>query len=139
VTRQIYEDYKYFLQDAGSFFVGSKYSLKEITSNEDILFKFRKVISESVIPHFSPDDTLETVLYYLDKENFVFQIFKQMNAEVRISVKEEKKKLFGGSEEVYRTKYVKITEFAGMTPEEKEKRGVLVQELKGSKLALLTV
>ena len=27
----------------------------------------------------------------------------------------------------------------GLTPEEKEERGVLIQELKGSKLALLTV
>ncbi|MCR4791417.1 MAG: hypothetical protein K5871_01565 [Lachnospiraceae bacterium] len=139
MTKQVYEDYKYFIQDAGSFFVGSRYSLKEITLCEDILFKFRKVIAESVIPSFDPDDTLETVLYFLKPDDFVLQVFKQMGAEVRVSIKKKKKHLFGGEKESYSTVYMKVTELVKMSPEEKEEKGVLIQELKGSKLALLTV
>jgi len=139
VTKQIYEDYKYFMQDAGSFYVGSKYTLKELTLNEDVLFKFRKVIAESVLPHYSDEDTLETVLYYLTPDDFVFQIFKQMNADVRVSIKVKKKHLFGSEEEVYKTKYLKIKELVSMSEDEKNEEGLLIQELKGSKLALLTV
>lgn len=139
MTKQIYEDYKYFMQDAGSFFVGSKYSLKEITLNEDVLFKFRKVVAESILPHYSDEDTLETVLYYLTADDFVFQIFKQMNADVRVSIKVKKKHLFGSEEEVYKTKYIKIKELVSMSEDEKKEAGLLIQELKGSKLALLTV
>lgn len=139
MTKQIYEDYKYFMQDAGSFYVGSKYTLKELTLNEDVLFKFRKVIAESVLPHYSDEDTLETVLYYLTADDFVFQIFKQMNADVRVSIKVKKKHLFGSEEEVYKTKYLKIKELVSMSEEEKKEAGLLIQELKGSKLALLTV
>lgn len=139
MTKQIYEDYKYFMQDAGSFFVGSKYSLKELTLNEDILFKFRKVVAESILPHYSDEDTLETVLYYLTADDFVFQIFKQMNADVRVSIKVKKKHLFGSEEEVYKTKYIKIKELVSMSEDEKKEAGLLIQELKGSKLALLTV
>ena len=139
MTKQIYEDYKYFMQDAGSFYVGSKYTLKELTLNEDVLFKFRKVIAESVLPHYSDEDTLETVLYYLTPDDFVFQIFKQMNADVRVSIKVKKKHLFGSEEEVYKTKYLKIKELVSMSEDEKNEEGLLIQELKGSKLALLTV
>ena len=139
MTKQIYEDYKYFMQDAGSFFVGSKYTIKEITLNDDILFKFRKVVAESILPHYSDEDTLETVLYYLTADDFVFQIFKQMNADVRVSIKVKKKHLFGSEEEVYKTKYIKIKELVSMSEDEKKEAGLLIQELKGSKLALLTV
>ncbi len=139
MTKQVYEDYKYFLQDPGYFFVGSKYTLKEITLNEDILFKFRKVIAESILPSFSDEDTLETVLYYLKPDDFCLQVFKQMNAEVRVSIKVKKKHLFGSEEEVYRTRYLKIKQLTDMSEDEKKEAGLLIQELKGSKLALLTV
>ncbi|MBP5554487.1 MAG: hypothetical protein J6X94_06400 [Lachnospiraceae bacterium] len=139
MTKQVYEDYKYFMQDAGAFYVGAKYTLKEITLNEDILFKFRKVVSESILPHYTDTDTLETVLYYLKDDDFVYQVFKQMNAEVRVSIKEKQKHLFGKEEEVYKTKYIKVKELVLMSEEEKKRAGLLIQELKGGKLALLTV
>ena len=139
MKKQVYEDYKYFMQDAGSFYVGSRYTLKEITLCDDILFKFRKVVAESIIPSFDSEDKLETVLYYLKPDDFVLQVLKQMGAEVRLSIKKKKKHLFGGEEEVYSTEYMKITELAKMSVSEKEERGILIQELKGSKLALLTV
>ena len=139
MTKQVYEDYKYFMQDAGFLYVGSKYTLKEITLNEDILFKFRKVIAESILPSYSDEDTLETVLYYLQPDDFCFQVFKQMNAEARVSIKVKKKHLFRDDEEVYCTKYLKVKELVAMSEDEKKEAGLLIQELKGSKLALLTV
>ena len=139
MTKQIYEDYKYFIQDPGYFFVGSKYTLKELTINEDILYKFRKVIAESILPSFSDEDTLETVLYYLKPDDFCMQVFKQMNGEVKVSVKVKKKHLFGSEEEVYRTKYLKIKDLVSMSEDDKKEAGLFIQELKGSKLALLTV
>ena len=139
MAKQVYEDFKYFMQDVSFFYVGSKYTLKEITMCEDIIYKFRKVVAESIIPAFSPDDTLETVLYYLKSDDFVLQVLKQMGAEVRISIRKEKKHLFGPATQEYTTEYMKIAAFASMSREDKESAGVVVQELKGSKLALLTV
>ncbi|MCR5619752.1 MAG: hypothetical protein K6F65_06590 [Lachnospiraceae bacterium] len=139
MTRQTYEDYKYFLQDAGYFYIGSKYTLQEITECEDILFKFRKVTAESILPKFTASDTLETVLYYLDAGNFVFQVLRQMNAQVRVSMLETKKSLLGKEKESYVTKYISIKELVSLSEEDKQKKSVVIQELKGSKLALLTV
>ncbi|MBO4609770.1 MAG: hypothetical protein J5696_07875 [Lachnospiraceae bacterium] len=139
MIKQTYEDYKYFLQDAGYFYVGSKYTLREITDCEDILFKFRKVMAESILPKFTDTDTLETVLYYLDENNFVFQVLKQMNAQVRVSMLQTKKSLFGKEKENYVTKYIGIRELVSMSEDDKKNKAMVIQELKGSKLALLTV
>ena len=139
MIKQTYEDYKYFLQDAGYFYVGSKYTLREITDCEDILFKFRKVTAESILPKFTDTDTLETVLYYLDENNFVFQVLKQMNAQVRVSMLQTKKSLFGKEKENYVTKYIGIRELVSMSEDDKKNKAMVIQELKGSKLALLTV
>ena len=139
MTKQTYEDYKYFIQDTGYFYVGSKYTLQEITECEDILFKFRKVVAESIIPKYTNTDTLETVLYYLDENNFVFQVLKQMNAQVRVSMLQTKKSLFGKEKENYVTKYIGIRELVSMSEDDKKNKAMVIQELKGSKLALLTV
>ena len=114
--------------------------LKDILSEcEDILFKFRKVTAESILPKFTENDTLETVLYYLEPGNFVFQVLKQMGAQVRVSMLSRKKSLFGKEKESYVTKYIGIKELVSISEEDKKKLGVVIQELKGSKLALLTV
>lgn len=139
MTRQTYEDYKYFIQDTGYFYVGSKYTLQEITECEDILFKFRKVVAESIMPKYTNTDTLETVLYYLEKESFVFQILKQMNAQVRVSMLQTKKSVFGKEKERYVTKYIGIKDLVALSEDDKKKLSVVIQELKGSKLAILTV
>ena len=119
--------------------MGSKYTLQEITECEDILFKFRKVVAESIIPKYTNTDTLETVLYYLEKESFVFQVLKQMNAQVRVSILQTKKSVFGKVKESYVTKYISIKDLVEISEEDKKKLSVVIQELKGSKLALLTV
>ncbi len=139
MSSHVYEDYKYFMQDTAFFYVGCKYTLAEITSNEEILYKFRKVIAESILPKYTDSDTLESILYYLDPSDFIFQIFKQMNAEVRVSIKKKKKHLGGKVTEGYTTQFLKIADLVKMSEDEKKEKGLLIQELKASKLALLTV
>lgn len=139
MSLKVYEDYKYFMQDTTFFYVGCKFTLGEITENEDITYKFRKVIAESILPKFSREDTLESVLYYLDPSDFIFQIFKQMNAEVKVSIKKKKKHLGGRETFDYSTEFMKLSKLVNMSEDEKKECGLLIQELKGSKLALLTV
>ncbi|MCR4896030.1 MAG: hypothetical protein K5891_04550 [Lachnospiraceae bacterium] len=134
-----YEDYKYYIQDVSRIYVGCKFTLGEIMDNEEITYKFRKVVAESILPHADREDTLETVLYYLERENFALQVFKQMNAKVRVSVLREKKHLLKKSaDREYVTELMDMDTLVGMTPEEKQAAGLFLQELQVSKLALAT-
>lgn len=149
MQQAVYEDHKYSIQDTNRIYVGSKYTFREFLEEDEILFKLRMIIERYVLPEADPEDTLETHLYYLAPESFLVKTYKQMKARIRVSVIEEKKGLFGrragtqgktGASEGgrrYVTRQLTIEELTAMPVQEKERRGLVVQELSVSKLALM--
>lgn len=131
-----YEDNKYSMQDTGSLYVGTKYTLQEITQEEDILFKFRLIVERYILPEADPSDTLESHLYYLSSKSFLVKLYKQIKAKVKINVIEEKKTFTGKVKKQYVTRLLTVEELTKMSPEEKERKGVVIQELSVSKLAM---
>ena len=126
------------MQDTGNLYIGSKYTLNEIIEEEEITFKFRLVVERYILPEADLEDTLETHLYYLDPKSFLVKIYKQLKAKVKVNIIEEKRSLRGGRKKQYVTKLMKIEELAAMTVAEKEEKGLIVQELILSKLALMS-
>ncbi len=137
MQKTIYEDYKYNMQDTGNLYIGSKYTLNEIIEEEEITFKFRLIVERYILPEADLEDTLETHLYYLDSKSFLIKIYKQLKARVKVNVIEEKRSLRGRKKQ-YVTKLLKIEELAAMSVAEKEEKGLIVQELILSKLALIS-
>lgn len=137
MEKTVYEDYKYAMQDISNLYIGTRYTLEEILEEENILFKFRLIVERYILPEADREDTLETHLYYLDPKSFVVKIYTQLKAKVKINILEEKKTRSGGTEKRYVTKVLPIARLTAMTPEEKEAKGVVVQELGMSKLALM--
>lgn len=137
MQKTVYEEGKYNLQDTGNLYVGTKYTLEEIIEENEIPFKFRLVVERYILPEADLQDSLESHLYYLAPKSFLVKIYGQLKAKVKINIIEEKKSLFGGSKKQYVTKMVTVEEFAKMPVEQKERCGVVVQELKMSKLALM--
>ncbi|MBQ3899256.1 MAG: hypothetical protein II741_05370 [Lachnospiraceae bacterium] len=138
MNKTVYEDYKYSMQDTGNLYVGAKYTINEIAENEDILFKFRKVCVESLKNGSDGDDSLETILYYMQPGDFRVQVLKQMRAKVRVNIIKEKS-FFGKKKKEYVTEFMNIPNLVSMTKDEKESVGLVIQELRVNKLALLTV
>ena len=136
MKKTVYEDYKYSMQDTSKVYVGSKYTLDEILESEDMPFKFRLIVERYILPEADLQDTLETHLYYLEPKSFIVKIYKQLKAKVRVNVIEEKRGLLG-SKKQYVTKLVTVEELTAMSREEKESKGLVVQELIMSKLALM--
>lgn len=132
-----YEDFKYSMQDTSRIYVGCKYTFAELIDEDEILFKFRMLVQKYILPEADLEDTLETHLYYLEPKSFCVKLYRQMKAKVRVSVIQEKKRLWGGSRKAYVTKVLDVERLAGMTKQEKEDCGLVVQELSVSKLALV--
>ena len=152
MRQTIYEDFKYSMQDTNRIYVGSKYTFRELLDEEELLFKLRMLMERYVLPEADLEDTLKTHLYYLRPESFLVKIYRQMKARIRVSVIEEKKGLLGRvpggaggrrdssweeGRKRYVTKQLTIEELTALPPEEKERQGLVVQELSVSKLALL--
>ncbi|MCM1542513.1 MAG: hypothetical protein NC121_14810 [Blautia sp.] len=137
MQKKTYEDYKYSMQDTNRLYVGSKYTMGELLEDEDILFKFRMIVERYILPESDLEDTLETHLYYLEKGKFLVQTYKHMKARVKVNLIEEKKSLLGKQKKEYVTRNLTIDELVEMPPEEKERKGLVIQELSVSKLALM--
>lgn len=137
MQKKTYEDYKYCMQDTGRLYVGCKYTFAELLEDEDVLFKFRLIMEKYVLEKADREDTLETHLYYLTPDSFLVKLYNQMKARVRVNVIEEKKSIFGGSKKQYVTRQLNIKQLADMEPAQKEKQGLVIQELSVSKLALM--
>ena len=137
MQKTVYEDYKYHMQDTSNLYVGAKYTMEEIIDEEMLTFKFRLIVERYILPEADLQDTLETHLYYLEPKSFLVKIYKQLKAKVKINIIEEKRSVFGGSKKQYTTKMVTVEELAAMSVAEKEANGVVIQELRMSKLALM--
>ncbi len=138
MQKTVYEDYKYSMQDTTSLYVGAKYTLGEILEEENIPFKFRLIVERYILPEADLQDTLETHLYYLKPESFTVKIYKQIKARAKVNIIEEKKSFTGKRRKRYTTRLLSVEQLAAMTPSQKEAKGVVIQELCMSKLALMT-
>lgn len=139
MQKTVYEDYKYSMQDTSRVYVGCKYTFGELLEEDEILFKFRMLVERYILPEADREDTLETHLYYLPSGSFLVKLYTQMKARVKVNVIEEKKSWFGSGHNMkkqYVTRQLTIEQLAKIPPKEKEKQGVVIQELSISKLAL---
>ena len=137
MQKQQYEDFKYIMQDTYQMYLGAKYTFEEVVDNEEIPFKFRLIVERYVYPEINPETTLESHFYYLSGNGLLVKTYKHIKLKVKFNMLEEKKGLTGKAKKVYTTQIVPITEFVKMTPEEKEAKGVVIQEIICSKLSLM--
>lgn len=136
--KQQYEDFKYVMQDTYQLYLGAKYTFAEICANEDVPFKFRLIVERYVYDEADPDTSLESHFYYLTEKSFLFRLYKQIKLKVKINILEEKKNLLGQAKKQYTTRTLALDQLVKMLPAEKEKQGVVIQEISCSKMSLMT-
>ena len=125
-------DFKYYMQDIERHYFGARYSYNELVKNEMVPFKFKTIITKYMKDEVDPDATLESHVYYMKRDGLDYEIYKNLRTRVRVSkYKNPESRDKGVKEKIYQ-----ISEFASISPEEKERMGVIVRELIISKLAL---
>lgn len=130
-------DFKYFMQDTGSIYLGARFSYAEILEQEMISFKYKSIVEHYILKDTDPETTLESQLYYMTPDQFSYKTYLQLKARVKVSVLAQKKNLFGREKVVYENKVVKLEDIAGMNLAQKKKNGMIIHELILSKLALM--
>ena len=130
-------DFKYFMQDAGSIYLGAKFSYAEILEQEAVSFKYKCIVEHYILKDTDPETTLESQLYYMTPDQFSFKTYMQLKARVKVSVLVPKKRFFGEAKIVYENKVIKLDELTNMNLAKKKQCGVVIQELVLSKLALM--
>lgn len=130
-------DFKYFMQDTGSIYLGARFSYTEILEQEMVSFKYKSIVEHYILKDTDPATTLESQFYYMTPDQFSYKTYLQLKARVKVSVLEEKKSLFGKDKVAYSNRVMKLDEIVGMNLAQKKKCGMVIQELILSKLALM--
>jgi hypothetical protein len=138
MMKQVYEDYKYVMMDTGYLYIGAKYTYGDLMELDTVPFKFMTVVERYILPDMNPDTTIESHLYYLQAADFTCRTLQQLKAKVKVNRLTVKKKLFGKKESVYQTEIMSLQDFVKMSPDEKERAGIFIQELVISKLGLMS-
>ena len=68
-------DFKYFMQDTGSLYLGAKYTYQEILEDEMVTFKFKSIVEHYLLKDTDPETTLESQFYYMTPEQFSCKTF----------------------------------------------------------------
>ncbi len=125
-------DFKYYMQDIERYYFGARYSYSELLNNEMVPFKFKTIITKYLKDYVDYDTTLESHLYYIKMDSFDYKIYRQLRSRVRTTLyKKAQNPDKGFTEKLYT-----IEELARISPEEKERKGIIVRELVISKLAM---
>lgn len=126
------DDFKYYMQDIERNYFGARYSYQEILDNEMAPFKFKTIITKYLKDEVDLDTKLESHFYYITTDSFDYQIFKQLKTRIRVVE-------YKGSEDSsrgFKEKIYTIEQLARISPEDKEKQGMIIREIFISKLAL---
>ncbi|MCD8067632.1 MAG: hypothetical protein LUE87_01815 [Lachnospiraceae bacterium] len=132
-----YRDYRYVMQDTGKLYVGGKFSLGDLAQERDVPFKFQAILNTYVMKEVDPETTIESLFYYMEGSGMVYQTFLNLRTKVKASEKREIKKFRGGTKTEYREQIYSLDDFIAIPVAEKMKKGMLIQEIQCSKMAIL--
>ncbi len=130
-------DFKYFMQDTGSIYLGARFSYAEILAQEMVSFKYKSIVEHYILKDTDPQTTLESQLYYMTPDQFSYKTYLQLKARVKVSMLAVRKSLLGKEKTGYVNKVMKLDEIVAMNLAQKKKCGMIVQELILSKLAIM--
>ncbi|MBQ9134996.1 MAG: hypothetical protein IJX66_02735 [Lachnospiraceae bacterium] len=138
MTNMENRDYKYIMQDVSTIYLGARYTYEELTNEEEIPFKIKSLVNRYVKQELNGENlSLESHFFYMEPQGFAYQTYLQMKTKVKISILEEKRGFGGKVKKVYTTQTMKLQDFVKISPAEKEKQGIMIQEISLSKLALM--
>ena len=132
-------DFKYTIDDLTVLYFGARCTYRELLESENCSVQFQRVIRNWLLKSVEPDTTIESHLYYLRKDSEDYDVFRHLKAKVRVVLPVQKKSITGKEKTGYQEQVWKLDELTALSPEEKQKRGVLIRELQISKLGLMSM
>lgn len=134
-----YADYKYVMQDSGSYSFGAKYTYAELIADVNAPFKFKAVTEHYIEKDTDPETSIESHLYYMTPDMFSARTLKELKCKVKIGITEPVKSIFGRLKgTAYKVRIISVDELMEMDVDTKKRKNVAIMELIVSKLALMS-
>ncbi|MBQ7833800.1 MAG: hypothetical protein IJ336_09555 [Lachnospiraceae bacterium] len=125
-------DFKYVIQDTSQVFIGGRMSYEDMMTWEEIPFKIKAIMNKYFINQ--EESGLAEVMPKLEKEDFRYQILKQLKIKIKAGTYMNKKNLFGKEAKKYVSKVYHLDEYIQLAQTEDT---LVTEEFIFSKLALM--
>lgn len=131
-------DFKYVMLDAGSIYLGARFTFGELLEQEMLPFKLKAILTHYILKEADKDTTLESQFYYMEKGTFLYDTFLQLKVKVKVNVQVEKKSLLGKVKHRYEEKVIPLKDLADINLARKKASGMIIREIIISKLGMIT-
>ena len=130
-------DFKYVMLDAGSIYLGAKYTFGDLMEHEMVPFKLKAIMTHYIFKDVDASTSLESQFYYMEPGSFLYETFIQLRTKIKVNILVEKRNLFGKTKVQYVEKIYSLKEFAAINLAKKKASGVIVSEIIISKLGMM--
>lgn len=129
-------DFKHILQDFGNYYIGARWTYREMMGSDQMPFKWKAVIAHYFSKAVDLDTRMEDHIFFMDEEDFAYQTYKELKARFRMSVwmPADPKRRRGGH---YESCEYRIEEIVASRALHEQMDTIIVQELRLPKLALM--
>lgn len=131
------KDFKYVMQDLTNLYIGARLSYDEIMDLDETPFKLKTIIAHYMLQEVMGDTTIANHIFYIEKNQLSYMVYKQMNAKFRMNVWVDQPT--GKKKSGYQSEVFTIDEIVGNQELIKKKDEILVEEMHITKLKLLAV
>ncbi|MCH4034493.1 MAG: hypothetical protein LKH04_04045 [Lachnospiraceae bacterium] len=134
-----YEEYKYVIDQMSSIEIGAKWTYDELIDNVDLSHKFRQVCRSLFEQEVDGGTTIESHLYYLEKDTESFRAYKKLKTKVTCMVPDMKRAPKEDGTPYFRQEVFPVEELVKVPAALKEQLGVRIQEIVISKVGLASL
>lgn len=130
------DDYKYFMQDIGTIFVGANYTYQEVLEHEDIPFKLKEAVNRVFMKDKDKQTTFAGHLALVKEGEMSYLAFHQIKPKIKITFL---KKEGGGKKSSlgFKNDYYSFDEFMEKYQESVRRDECFVEEICIRKLHLM--
>ena len=134
-----YEEYKYVIDQMSSIEIGAKWTYDELIDNVDLSHKFRQVCRSLFEQEVDGGTTIESHLYYLEKDTESFRAYNKRKTKVTCMVPDTKRAPKEDGTPYFRPEVFPVEELVKVPAALKEQLGVRIQEIVISKVGLASL
>ena len=131
-----FEEYKYVIDQMTSIEIGAKWTYEELIDNADVSHKFRQCCRSIFEREVDAETTIESHLYYLEKDSESFRAYRKMKTKVTCMVPDTRRPPKEEGKPYYRQEVFTVDDLVKVPAQTKERMGVIIQEIVVSKMGL---
>lgn len=130
-------DYKYVIQDFSNYYIGARFSYKELSENDNTPGRFKDALYRVFYKETDQNMTIGEHLFLLNESSMCYLAFSQLRIRIKVTCLMQKEDKKGNIKESYETKDYTLDEFLKEKQNWEDFDQYLIQEISFKKRHLM--